>query len=446
MTTISMPMIPPGAEAADQSRQAWPWLIALVLCTCFASATWQWFPDQFWYSSNQNDVSALVGRISEGTWQRQAGFGALGLCGMYLVALPSSRRIRFKPVLIYGLLLFLTWAFISIVWSVDRGQTMRRLIGFGALCVTVAGVLKHYDIRQIAQIGFIASVVTMFIGIGNEIRLAPTNFPGLGIYRFGGVMHPNHAALNATIVILSGLYLFRLERRWWLLAMVLLAGVVLVATKSRTALMACMTGVSAFLLMATTPKRAAMALLLCAWLAGAAAWMHSMQMLPSFSSIISMGREDLKHTDPSKLTGRTDIWKFALMQANKDPNRAWIGYGFETFWTPENARGVSEFTKFKISEGHNVYLDWYLELGMVGVTLYLLLMLSALLRWTTAARTLASPSCAVAAAVIAAAMVHGLAESSSGDASLPTFFLYISIAMATFARPDEVEDDPEVAL
>jgi O-antigen ligase len=152
-----------------------------------------------------------------------------------------------------------------------------------------------------------------------------------------------------------------------------------------------------------------------------------------------MGRDDLKKQDPRELTGRTAIWKYAIVQAEKDPNRALIGYGFETFWTAENARGVSEVVKFKISEGHNVYLDWYLELGVIGAGLYGVLLLSALLRWTYAARTLGSPSCALGAAICVASIVHGLAESSLGDASLPTFCLYSSIALATLARPDEVE-------
>lgn len=440
MTSITVPLN--YASIDTQPRAAWPWITSLVLLACFGAACWTW-DAHTWYSTSESDVNALVGRISEGQIGRQLGMLGMGVYGLALLAMPAAndRRFSIKPVLFYTLALFVVWAFISAAWSFDRPQSIKRLVVFAAMCVTVAAVIKHYDMRQMAQIALITSVVTLLVGIGNEIYTILTMFPGIGKYRFGGTMHPNHGALNCSVVILSSLYLFRLKKNWWLIALVVFAGGILVLTKSRTALMACMSGVAVFWLLATTTKRAVMALLVCGWIAGGMMWLNSMQMLPSFKSVIAMGREDLKKQDPRELTGRTAIWTFALMQADKDPNRTLIGYGYESFWTPENARGVSDVVKFKISEGHNVYLDWYLELGLVGAALYVTIVLSAFVRWTAAAKMLSSPSCAIAAGIIAMAIVHGFAESSSGDASLPTLFFYTSLAMSTLARPDEMEAD-----
>ncbi|MGC4031595.1 MAG: O-antigen ligase family protein [Tepidisphaeraceae bacterium] len=339
----------------------------------------------------------------------------------------------------YPLVLFVGWAFASMSWSVDISQTGKRLIVFAAMILNVVGFLKHYDVKQIAQIALIAGGITLLVGMGNEARIWAVDHPDLGKWRFGGMMHPNHAALNAIVVMIASQYLFRLTKQKWLLASLALAFLVLFFTRSRTALMAGMTAAAALWVLTSPPRRLGWTLLLAAWLAAGLAWLSSLEMLPSIKGAVSMGRDDVKKQDVSSLTGRTDIWKFAIMQADKDPNRTFIGYGYETFWTPENTRGVSDFVKFKISEGHCVYLDWYLELGVVGISLYLMILLTALLRWTIASRLLNSPSAAVAAAILFGAIVHGFAESSLGDASVPTLFVYLSLAGSAFVRPDEEE-------
>jgi len=72
----------------------------------------------------------------------------------------------------------------------------------------------------------------------------------------------------------------------------------------------------------------------------------------------SMGR------DPT-LTGRTEIWKLVLTLAGNP----FVGTGFESFWTGTRLRQVWS-VMFGIQEAHNGYLELYLNLGWVGVTLF----------------------------------------------------------------------------
>ncbi|HEX8322540.1 MAG TPA: O-antigen ligase family protein [Tepidisphaeraceae bacterium] len=437
MTAISMPM--PLVDAPRSAGSRAPWMTGLILFALFAISGWSWNVSQRWYASSQGDVDALVGRISEGQMTRQVSYALMGIFGVGLLLLPSPRTPLAKLRVMYPIVLFCGWAIISAYWSVDRSQTLKRLVVFLALVSTVAGILKHYDMKQIAQIALIGSGLTLLVGICNESRILLVDSPPLGKWRFGGMMHPNHAGLNCCVAMLASAYLFRLTRQKLLLIVFAIATFVLLMTKSRTALMSGVTGMAVFWALASPTSRLGWTLLLAAWAVAGGLWLSSMQMLPGLGDFVAMGRDDIKKQDISQLTGRTDIWKFALMQADKDPNRTFLGYGYETFWTPENARGVSEFVKFKISEGHCVYLDWYLELGVVGVSLYGLILLTALGRWGFAARVLGSPSAAVAAAILCASIVHGFAESSLGDASLPTLFVYASIAGAGLMRPDEME-------
>ena len=65
------------------------------------------------------------------------------------------------------------------------------------------------------------------------------------------------------------------------------------------------------------------------------------------------------------LTGRTDIWRYAL-GIHINPL---LGTGFETFWLGPRADFVSSKFIFRVNQAHNGYLETYLNLGWIGVTL-----------------------------------------------------------------------------
>ncbi len=437
-TTFSMPG--QHYQAAAPSASRWPWLTAIFLFLVFAGATFNFDVGKRWYETEYSDVDALVGRISEGQFTRQLSFAVLGLWALWGIFQPAERPSRAKIYIAYPIIVFIAWAFLSAGWSVDMQQTIKRLIVFGAVVLSVLVIVRKYNILEIAQIAFLISLITACFGSCVEAGVLLTDLGNFGKWRFGGLMHPNHGGLNAAVLMLSSLYLFWQTKNKLFVLTLIFGTLILLATKSRTALMSTITAVVIFLLLATSASRAMGLLLLSAWAIAGVMWLSSMDMLPDLNQIATMGRDDIKKADIKQLTGRTDIWRFAIMQGSKDPNRTAVGYGYETFWTPENARGVSEFVKFRISEGHCVYLDWYLELGLVGAGLYVFVLLGSLIRWAYAARKLHSPSAAIAAAILAGAVVHGFAESSTGDANMPTFFLFASIACAARLRPDEEEE------
>lgn len=65
------------------------------------------------------------------------------------------------------------------------------------------------------------------------------------------------------------------------------------------------------------------------------------------------------------LTGRTDIWRYAL-SIHINPL---LGTGFETFWLGPRADYVSSKFIFRVNQAHNGYLETYLNLGWIGITL-----------------------------------------------------------------------------
>jgi len=87
--------------------------------------------------------------------------------------------------------------------------------------------------------------------------------------------------------------------------------------------------------------------------------------------------------DPT-LTGRTEIWSVVL-GLHTNP---WIGTGFESFWLGDRLKAIwSYFQNFPINEAHNGYLEIYLNLGWIGVTLLAFLLLTGYRRVSAAFRT-----------------------------------------------------------
>jgi exopolysaccharide production protein ExoQ len=76
--------------------------------------------------------------------------------------------------------------------------------------------------------------------------------------------------------------------------------------------------------------------------------------------------------DPT-LTGRTDLWKI-LLGWKINPL---FGTGFESFWLGERSAKLAQIYWWHPNEAHNGYLETYLNLGLIGLTLILVLIFSA---------------------------------------------------------------------
>ena len=83
------------------------------------------------------------------------------------------------------------------------------------------------------------------------------------------------------------------------------------------------------------------------------------------SMLHSLGRN-------STLTGRTEIWAAVLAQ-HTNP---FIGTGFESFWMGTRMQSVWDLSQVGIEEAHNGYIEFYVNLGWIGVAILGLLIVS----------------------------------------------------------------------
>jgi O-antigen ligase len=76
------------------------------------------------------------------------------------------------------------------------------------------------------------------------------------------------------------------------------------------------------------------------------------------------------------LTGRTDIWS-AVLSEGSDPL---LGVGYYSFWLGDRVARLSAKFFFELNESHDTYLETYLNSGLIGVALLLVVLLSAGIR------------------------------------------------------------------
>ncbi len=128
------------------------------------------------------------------------------------------------------------------------------------------------------------------------------------------------------------------------------------------------------------------------------------------------------------LTGRaSDIWPLLIPMA---PN-ALVGAGFESFWLGPRLLGLwNAFPNLYLNEAHNGYLEVYLNLGAIGVSLIILMLVHGYRRSVDGIRIDPSSASLMMAYVLSAVM-YSYTEAGFRPLSLAWSFLLLAIIWAS---------------
>ena len=80
----------------------------------------------------------------------------------------------------------------------------------------------------------------------------------------------------------------------------------------------------------------------------------------TFSEAFLLGRVE----DAGSFTGRLPIWMTLFEFIGKRPI---VGYGFNSFWTPEILSYIAYEHEWAIPNAHNAYVDTMLSIGVLGL-------------------------------------------------------------------------------
>lgn len=305
---------------------------------------------------------------------RRVAFLAVAAWGAAL-AVAGKRKLEIQPLLAAGLAALLSLTAISFVWADDPGMCLRRMFALVCCAVAALGIARAFSLRDINWLVFWTLSALATVGILAELRLG-TFRPWAGDYRFAGTVHPNTQGPILAALCLAAVGLAREgeRRRPWLWLACGIAFVLLILTKSRTTTAAAILALAAVQLAhtrLTTKLAGAAALAWCACLGLWIVWIAGYDPLTDFRDAILLGRAEESDT----LSGRAFIWPEVLYFVGQRP---WLGYGYESFWTPAHIETISTNLGWGLREAHNGYLESLLSLGVVGAPLFVAVVLTAL--------------------------------------------------------------------
>jgi exopolysaccharide production protein ExoQ len=292
-------------------------------------------------------------------------------CGVILVCFFHCRQLVRVASRQPWIIAFVGWATLSLTWSDDPQLTARRILGL--ICTAALGLflgmkLEMKELLRLLAWAMAFAVITSFIAAIFFPSFGTMNDLGLVGWR-GVFAHKNELGTKmgvATIVFSCLLWEERKNRLIYL--MLLFASVaLLLLSRSMTSLivtaMALSIGLYRSLRLRPVQKVAFVAI---ASLVGLPATVYLQSRTDSILAM--MGRD-------SSLTGRIPLWQYS---ADAILHRPLLGAGWDAFWVGEGGDRIRNMVHWAAPHAHNGFLEISLNIGLVGLVLFLLLNWSCL--------------------------------------------------------------------
>lgn len=385
-----------------------------------------------WYSTYEDFAHGednIVAGTGGGNIIRRLTFLWMGGVGLALVMVSSKTPWRVRPLLALTFIAPLCWAWISLLWTIDGGLCLRRLIVRSCSAIAAVGIGRLFTLRQICWLALFVLAGSIGMGVLAELGLGRFR-PWAGDYRFSGTQHPNPEGMYLAACAFAAVALAWSEqkRRWLLLGIALVAVLLLLLTKSRSATAALIITGGAVLLLQTTLRFKLFAGLSGSWLLGVAVlcvWLSQIDALRELGEAALMGRKEASDT----LSGRNFIWPLAQHFIDKRP---WFGYGFESFWTADHVQYVADELQFPVMEAHNGYLEVQLSTGRIGLGLHLLAVFAGIAAAARALWQQRDPSCSLITSVLIYSLLSACFESTMFGLFFVTLVAWAGVAHLAF--------------
>lgn len=321
---------------------------------------------------------------------------------------------------------------------------MLQTIVFACLATTVQGLVRRRWSRPERMVGDL-SVATLLLSMAFAVGVAADviGFSFTRIYggRFEGLYdNPNTLGMTAALVLPTAWGLWRhTKKSLYLLAMVP-TGASILMSSTRTAAVAVAVGVLWVLL-----RKGALSVLLTAVGAAFAAVLvyliaavTSLEIPPAVASLLNRFTAD---QGGSLLNARMEAWSDAIALWRARPLEGW-GYsaGPALFNSLRNS-GMVTFTSDVV---HDSYLQWLMELGLIGVVPLLVLLVTCAVAVFRC--RLSSYGSGLVCTVVAGLLIQVTESAMFGTGQAYPFLFWIAVAAAVGSRQPPPADSPRLVL
>lgn len=302
------------------------------------------------FASNGDEQSSLM----------QLVWGILYLISFTLIFIYKGRPIKIITADKW-LMITLIICILSILWSFDYEQTMRRLIAL--IGTTAFGVFLawRYSVREIVNLLAISLGLSALLSLC-FVLLLPSYGVATGIFdgNWKGVYtHKNHLGrfmtLGSFALLLMAIYTRKYRTAKW--GMFFLTVLLVVKSNSKSALIILLLVVVCSFLIKVLNFNTYILI-------------SFITVLFLFSAILIAGvflnadyLTNLIGRDLT-LTGRTEIWQAVLDKIKEHPI---LGYGYNAFWSTYSEYSyVWKAMHWEAPHAHNGYLELILDIGLIG--------------------------------------------------------------------------------
>lgn len=347
--------------------------------------------------------TGVTGEVPESTFLRYLWLPFYGLIGVGLVfaARDAWRAVLRSPWLVMLALL----AIVSAVWSIDGELSFRR--GIALMATTLMGIYlaARFDwlsaLRLLGLVWFVLMAASFIAGV-----IAP-GFARMDEVHVGAWMGgwSEKNALGGHAARASFLFAFlawrdRTHRKWWLGGLLISLALV-VLSRSATSLLGAMLGLGV-IGAAWWMRKGRRWTLALVWAGFTGLALAVLVFIAAPGMVLGLIGKD------ATLTGRTDIWAELFSAISQKPA---LGYGYLAFWglDSEPRYWLERAVDWNAPSGHNGWLDLAISLGLVGVAIYTIdLMTTA---WRAGRLSLVSPVGVFAIGFLAQFMLFAMSES-----------------------------------
>ena len=289
------------------------------------------------------------------------------LYAIAIVMLLRNCRSALKTLLREYLLLGLVaLALVSTSWSDDPSLSLRRSVALVLTCLFGAYFGLRFTFReQLRLLACVAGTCVVFSLFFGLFRLG-TPSEDLAPAWYGVFLHKNDLGRMMVLSMLVFLILLKSgsQKRALLWIASGLAFLLLLLSRSTTSLVVLAAMLVFFpvcSVLSRNPKRVIKTVLaICAVAALALYWAWTPDYLWEIPKLLN---KDLT------LTGRVQLWILSTAMALRRP---WLGYGYNAFWLGSGSVSakVWAITGWDAPHAHNGLLELWLELGLLGVVLF----------------------------------------------------------------------------
>jgi exopolysaccharide production protein ExoQ len=338
-----------------------------------------------------------------------------------------------------GLLVALT--LISALWSDEPGTTVRNSVALAGTTLFGGYLATRYSwkeqLRMLAwALSIMAVLSLLYILVGPSGGVATDPEGGVGTSGVFGHKQALGKSMALTAIVFFILAATARSHRWVPWVGFFVALVLVLISQSEGALVLLLIFVPLWPLYKALRWRytAAVPFLIAAVLLGSGAVI--LLLVNAETVLAALGK------NPT-LTGRTIVWSAVLDMIRERP---WLGYGYGAFWRGSEGPSavISFITGADFSNAHNAILSVWLDLGFLGVSVFLLCLSWAILRAIRCARYTRTADGLWPLTYLTFFALNGLMEASGPEENNLMWVLFVAVALTPITqrgRYSKITDD-----